>query len=453
MGLRPPSALRDYQLTGIGRMIANANVGQAALLKPGLGKTVIAETAVTRIRPKRTLVAAPAQVVESETWSREAREWEHLCGLHITELNGEPDKRAVKLMLDADIFVVSYDNLLWLTEEVKRDFFDAVIWDELSKMKHPGTKRFKRMKAWTKSIPVKFGLTGSPLGNHWADLWGEMYMVAGPKALGPTKEQYLDTYFKQVPMGDNVTRWEIRKDGSADIIRQRIRPYAFSLNAKLAAQQLPEVIYDAVRLEVPKKCKEMEARLRAELEVELDSGKTLMALTTSKLAMAIRQFASGAVYVGETGETSLWEEVHDVKLRYVDDLLDELQGEPLLVFTWFKHEVARLKKKFPGAEVLDGSAEMIARWNRREIPLLLAHPQSSGHGLNLQHGSSSVCWFTLPWSRELFDQGNGRLARLGQKDKYVTSYIPLAGAIDRRVWSALMRKGEDEASLIEAVAL
>jgi hypothetical protein len=118
-------------------------------------------------------------------------------------------------------------------------------------------------------------------------------------------------------MGDGVPRWEIRQDGSADIIRQRIKPYAFSLNAKLAAQQLPEVITDPVRLEVPKKCRELELKLRRELEVELDSGKTLMALTNSKLAMAIRQFASGAVYTGEAGDTSKWEEVHDVKLRYV----------------------------------------------------------------------------------------------------------------------------------------
>jgi hypothetical protein len=140
MALRPPSALRDYQLTGIGRMIANAHVGQAALLKPGLGKTVIAQTAVTRLRPKRTLVAGPAQVVESKVWSQEAMEWEHLCGLRIVELTGTPDQRAVKLMLDADIFVVSYDNLIWLTDEVERDFFDAAVYDELSKMKHPGTQ-------------------------------------------------------------------------------------------------------------------------------------------------------------------------------------------------------------------------------------------------------------------------------------------------------------------------
>jgi SNF2 family DNA or RNA helicase len=382
MALRPPSALRDYQLTGIGRMIANAHVGQAALLKPGLGKTVIAQTAVTRLRPKRTLVAGPAQVVESKVWSQEAMEWEHLCGLRIVELTGTPDQRAVKLMLDADIFVVSYDNLIWLTDEVERDFFDAAVYDELSKMKHPGTQRFKRMRAWAKNIPIKFGLTGSPLGNHWADLWGEMFTVTGPRALGPTKEQYLDTYFKQVAMGDGVPRWEIRQDGSADIIRQRIKPYAFSLNARLAAQQLPEVITDPVRLEVPKKCRDLELKLRRELEVELDSGKTLMALTNSKLAMAIRQFASGAVYIGEAGDTSQWEEVHDVKLRYVKDLVDELQGEPLLVFTWFKHEASRLKKLFPDAELLDGSPEMIARWNAKKIPR--AHRPPPGLGPRTQ---------------------------------------------------------------------
>jgi SNF2 family DNA or RNA helicase len=392
-------------------------------------------------------------VVESEVWSREARAWEHTAGLCVQELYEAEKKRAVRLMLGADIYVVSYHNLLWLTDEVSKDFFDAVVYDELSKMKHPGTKVFKRMRSWAKEIPVKFGLTGSPLGNHWQDLWGEMFICCGEKPLGPTKGQYLDTYFKQVPRGDRITDWELRQDGSADRIRERIRPYAFSINPKLAAAQLPEVIYDEVKLEVPKRCRELEKKLRQELEVELESGKTLMALTNSKLAMAIRQFASGAVYTGETGDSSQYEVLHDVKLDYVKNLVDELQGAPLLVFTWFKHEVARLKARFPEAVILKGDAATIERWNRREIPMLIAHPQGSGHGLNLQQGGSSICWLTLPWSRELFDQGNGREARIGQPDKYVNVYVPLAGPIDRRVWQALQRKGDDEASVMEAVSL
>jgi SNF2 family DNA or RNA helicase len=458
MGLRQLDELRKHQHDSIGLMVGRRQV--AVLLKPGLGKTVCALTAALELgrqlgRRLRGLVATPAQVVKSEVWSLEARAWAHTTKLYVTEISGSPEERELKLMLGSDIDVVSYHNLIWLTDAIgwKKRRYDFVIYDELSKMKHPGTKNFKRMKAFARDIPIRFGLTGSPMGNCWGDLWGEMYTVAGEKPLGPTKEQYLDTYFKQVPRGDGVPAWELRKDGSADEIRRRIRPYAFSVNPKVAGAELPEVLPDPVQLKLPDRVLAKELELKTQLETELDSGTTLWALNQSKLAMSIRQFASGAIYTGETGESQLWEELHDVKLEALRNIIDELQGEPLLVFTWFKHEVARIKKKFPGAEMLTGDAAQVARWNKKQIPILLAHPQGSGHGLNLQFGGSSVCWFTLPWSRELFDQGNGRLARMLQPDKYVTAYLLLAGQIDRRVWSALMRKGDDEASILEATSI
>jgi SNF2 family DNA or RNA helicase len=452
MALRQPDELRTHQLKSVERIVERQG-RQAVLLKPGLGKTICALTAKRRLGVRRTLVAAPAQVVESEVWSQEARAWAHTAGLCVTEIHGTPEQRELKLMLGSDVDVVSYPNLIWLTDRIKRGYYDAVIYDELSKMKHPGTKKFKRMRAWAKDIPVKLGLTGSPMGNHWQDLWGEMYSVAGKAALGPTKEQYLDTYFKQIRHGDGRPVWELRQDGSAERIRERIRPWAFSVNPKVAAAELPEVLTIPHQLKLPAGVLARELELRTRLETELESGTTIWALNSSKLAMAIRQFASGAVYTGETGESHLWEELHHVKLEAMADIIDELQGEPLLVFTWFKHEVARIQKRWPAAELLTGSAEQVARWNRKEIPILLAHPMGSGHGLNLQYGGSSVFWYTLPWSRELFDQGNGRVARIGQPDKFVTAHLPLAGAIDKRVWSALQQKGEDEASILEATAL
>jgi SNF2 family DNA or RNA helicase len=430
----------------------------AALLRPGLGKTVCALSAIQRLGVRRTLIAGPAQVVESGVWSREAAEWEHTAHLRIVELSGPPSGRELDIILGGDITVVSYDLLGWLTDRithkklVRNHYFDAVIYDELSKMKHPGTKRFKRMRAWAQDIPVRIGLTGSPLGNSWADIWGEMFITAGEACLGATQEIFLDNYFKQVfHVGSKYPTWEVRRDGSVDEIKSRVKPYAFSISKRLAQSQLPETVFTPLRLKMPMSCKVMENRLREELEVELRSGTTLYALSQSKLGQLIRQFASGAVYTNE--ERTEWEEVHDEKLRAVRDRIDEMQGEPLLVFAWFRHSKERLLRDFKGAEVLKGTGEQVARWNRKEIPLLIANPQGSGMGLNLQYGGSSVFWFDPEWSREKLDQGNGRLARLGQVDPYVTSSVALVGELDARIWRRLQEKGADEEGLIESVAL
>lgn len=450
MALRRRDEFYPHQLLGSDIAVDRRQV--AILIKPGLGKTPTALDAVVRLQPHQTLVVAPAQVVETRVWSREAALWEHLCHLFVTEVDGPEKFRDTKLMLGSDVDVISYDLFMWLTDNIKPDRYQAIIFDELSKMKHPGTKRFKRMKAWTKNMTIRLGLTGSPMGNHWSDLWGEMYAIAGEKPLGPRKQDYLDTYFKQVPNGPGRASWELRRDGSDEQILARIRPYAVSIK-KPAGIAIPEVIPVELPLELPARLREQERTLRRELEVELDSGTSIMALNQSKLAMTIRQFASGAVYTGEVGDTSQWEVLHDAKMQALSDKVDELQGQPIIVFTWFKHEAVRLQKEF-GAVIMGGGGsklDIADKWNARKIPMLVLHPQGSGHGLNLQKGSSSVYWFTLPWSRELFDQGNGRLARLGQPDALVTAFVPLAGPIDRRVWSAVMRKGEDEARLMESV--
>lgn len=447
--MRQTTELRSYQPKAIDLMVQKRRC--AVLLKPGLGKTICTLMALMLLHARRTLIVAPAQVVHAGVWSKEALAWAATCGLRVIELTAGADRRALELMLGADVYVVSYENLLWLTDQVPRGFFDAIVYDELSMMKHPGTRRFKRMRAWAKDIPIRFGLTGSPLGNHWLDLWGELYIIHGDAPLGPTFGQYQSTYFTPIP---NTWQWKLRQDGSDEIIRQRIKGFAFSIDAKLAAAELPEIAYSLRKLEIPEHCREQEARLRRELEIQLDSGTTLTALNNSKLAMTIRQFASGAVYTGLPGDSSQWEVLHGTKINALGELLDEQQGDPLLIYIWFKHEAARIRAAFPQVEILEpGDANQMARWNRREIPGLLSHPQSKGRGLNLQYGSSSVCWHTLPWSRELFDQGNGRVARIGQPDPFVTATALLAGPIDRRVWSALMSKGEAEDSVMDAVAI
>lgn len=459
--IRPESALRQYQeqsVDFIEEVIRRAR-GCAALLRPGLGKTIAGLTAHVRHGIRRALVVAPAQVVETKVWSTEAASWEHTAHLRVVEVLGTPQERWLKCKLGADILVISYDNFFELTEIfrdkklVLNNYFDAVYWDELSKMKHPGTIRFKRMRFWNQSVDVNLGFTGSPLGNHWKDIWGEMFTVAGEACLGPTQDEFLKTYFNMIYTGNSnrFPTYEVRNDGSVQEIKNRVRPYAFSISAKLAAQQLPEVVRTVLNLDVPPKARALEKKLRAELEVQLDSGVTLYALNQSKLGQLIRQFGSGAVYTNE--ERTTWEEVHDEKLRALQDRVDELQGSPILVFAWFRHSKERIARRFKGFEVFNASAGQVARWNRKQIPGLILNPAGSGLGLNLQLGSSDVFWFDPDWQREKLDQGDGRLARLGQLDPFVTSTICLCGALDRRIWEQLQEKGADEAELLESVAL
>lgn len=453
--MRTSADLRVYQPPGIDFMVAKQRCG--AFLRPGLGKTVQALMALQRLRAFPALVAAPAQVVESEVWSQEAAAWAETSGIRVVELYGTPKQRDWKRLIGGDIMVVSYDLLIELTEHfrdkhlVRNNYFKSIVYDELSKMKHAGTRRFTRMRHWAQDTEVRLGLTGSPLGNHWLDIWGEMFVTAGP-VLTNTFEEFQQTFFVPVfRSGAKFPIWEVRKDGSVDAIKGLIKPHAFSISAKLAAAQLPEVVFEPMHLKMPPACRAMEEKLRAELEVELASGATLYALSNSKLGQLIRQFASGAVYTNETRTT--WEEVHDVKLRALQEQVDELQGEPVLVFAWFRHSKDRILKRFPGAEVMRGTAEQVRRWNDGQIPMLIANPQGSGMGLNLQRGGSSVFWFDPEWSREKLDQGNGRLARLGQVSPYVACRLPLIGEIDRRIWSRLQEKGADEEGLIESVAL
>lgn len=472
LSLRQLEDLRFYQPTCIDFLVQHPRC--AALLRPGLGKTICALLGLIRLGVRRTLVVAPAQVVESEVWSQEAAAWAPTAHLRVVELNDEPprewsrrgdgwsklkprEKLEWKLLCGADVFVVSYDKLWEITEYfqqkrlVRNNYFDAIIYDELSKMKHSGTRRFDRMRFWAQDIPVRFGLTGSPLGNHWQDIWGEMFVTAGP-VLGPTHTDFLMTFFNQIYVkGSKYPKWELRRDGSEGVIKSLIRPHAFSLPKVLTDKILPKVVMEPTTLKMPASCRAKEQELLDELEVELESGTTLYALSQSKLGQLIRQFASGAVYTNE--ERTTWEEVHDVKVRALQEHVDELQGAPILVFAWFRHSKERILRRFPDFEVLTGKAEQVRRWNNGDISGLIANPQGSGMGLNLQHGGADIDWFDPEWSREKLDQGNGRLARLGQLEQFVSARLPLIGRIDHRIWDRLQEKGADEEGLIESVAL
>jgi hypothetical protein len=417
----------------------------AAFVNMGLGKTISTLTALLEMDAFPALVVAPARVARN-VWRQEAAKWEHTKHLEVVRLTGDAKSRLADLQTPAHIFVISYENLIWLMENYDMGQFKAIVWDELSKMKHPGARRFKLMRNRMMDIPIRIGLTGTPVGNHLIDLWGEMFTVAGEKPLGPSKVQFAMQYFTAIPVGEHAKMY-LPQAGAQEMIFERIKPWCFSLDPS-DAPKLPPVVVNEIELELPKKARDLSAELARELRVELDSGAELLALSSGTVAQKVRQMASGAVYTDLEGR---WEEIHTAKLDALEDVLDELQGEPVLCFYWYKHERERILKRFPQAREL--SDFTLDAWNKRKVELMIAHPASAGHGLNLQGGGHNVVWFTLPWSLELWQQSNGRLARHGQASQSVMAHVLLAGDTDDAVLSVLRSKDQMQQALLDHVRI
>jgi superfamily II DNA or RNA helicase len=445
--VRPRSALYPHQVTAAEKITSTGQVG--AFLSVGEGKTASALTALLDLRVEHTLVVAPALVVEADVWGREARAWDHLRSRVVVPIEGGPAQR--KIILDssgADIEVVSYNLFTWLCDHVDlEERYGAIVFDELSRMKSPGATWFKRMRTRTPKIPIRIGLTGNPKGNHLADLWGEMFAVAGEKPLGPSKVQFMMQYFTAYPVAEHVAVYT-PIFGAADIIHEKIKPWAFTMD-RGSATGIPPVRMNPIHVELPTAIRDLSEQLASELRVKLASGTDLIALSSSSRAAKVRQLAGGAVYTDDLAER--WEPVHEAKLDALQEIVEEQQGEPLLIFYWYRHELERILKRFPNARTV--SKESLEAWDRGEVEQLVAHPASAGYGLNLQHGGFNTVWFTLPWSWEMFSQGNGRQARPGQKHPWVNAHILLAGETDRAVLQVLKEKEEAEKMLLKAVTL
>ncbi len=461
-----------HQKEAIRRAVAQRRL--LLLLAPGDGKTAVALTALTESGALPALVAAPALVAETDVWGEEARSWEHLRHLRVAPVAGSPARRLAVLRQRADVYVVSYENLMWLTD-VRGDLYEAgfssLVFDEVSKMKAPGTKRFRRMRARSMAVPFRLGLTGTPVGNHLLDLWGEGFVVGGPRVLGPRFGDYRDEHFQPYDYYRRV--WGLkgmRRDTSGrptvrtpesrrheTAIHRAVRPWSY---ARPTAERpgVPPVREVVRRVPVPPELDREMTELRGRLWTTLPSGAELEALQASAVATKLRQMAGGAVYLSRDlsrGDAELsegkWEEVHGEKVRALLELVDELQGEPLLVFYWFRHERERLLAALGGRAAALESAGAVADWNAGRVEVGLAHPQSAGLGLNLQGGGHHAAWFTLPWARWQYDQGNGRLARPGQAAPEVVAHLLLCGPVDDDVAAVLRTKGETEQRLMNAV--
>lgn len=430
----------------------------ALFLDMGLGKTVVTLTYVKELLDdfavNRVLVIAPKRVAE-DTWTTEKDKWDHLRDLEISKVLGSAKQREIALRCRADIFVINRENVTWLVEKTGEHWpFDMVVIDELSSFKSSQSKRWRSLKRVIKLSDRVIGLTGTPAGNGYEDLWPEIYLLDSGAALGRTITGYRETYFYPgARKGHVVYEWKL-KTGAKRKIDEKLKPFCLSMQAE-DWLHLPPVIYNDVRVRMsPAERSEYDRFTRdrvlpllgGELSTIEDMESAVVGGTAAAVSNKLLQMANGAVYDDQGGVHHL----HDRKLEALEDIVEGSQGQPILVYYTYKHDVQRIQEKFPSAKTLDGS-EDIAEWNKGNIPLLLCHPASAGMGLNLQQGGHILVWFGLPWSLELLQQAEARLHRQGQEESVIIHRIICEDTLDEKVLAVLGRKDATQRSLLAAL--
>lgn len=422
----------------------------ALLLDMGLGKTLSSLTAIDELLHtfeiiENVLVIAPLSVAE-KTWTDEIEKWDHLQHLTFSKVLGNPKQREEALFKKADVYLINRENVEWLVNYYQRNWpFKTVIIDELSSFKSSSAKRFKALRKVRPKMERVIGLTGTPSPNSLMDLWAQMYLLDQGERLGKTITQYRNKYF--VPAQNNghiVYSWQLIP-GAEEAIYNKISDICVSMKAK-DYLQLPPRTENIIELDLNptswKQYKELEREYVLELE-ETD----VVASNAATLSNKLLQLSNGAVY-DENGDGR---EIHQEKLNALERVIEDAQGQSVLVFYQYQHDLERIQARFKQAKALNVSNGDIEKWNEGKIPLLLAHPQSAGHGLNLQKGGHIIVWFGLTWSLEFYQQANARLDRQGQTQPVIIHHLVTKGTIDEQVIKALQAKEQGQSALMAAV--
>lgn len=420
----------------------------AILLSCGLGKTVITLTAVKelmfdRFEVKKPLVIAPLRVA-SNSWPDEIGKWDHLKDLTYSVATGSEAERRKALLTKADLYIINRENVTWLIEKSGLPFdYDMIIVDELSSFKSHQSKRFKSLLKVRPKVKRMVGLTGTPASNSLMDLWAEFRLLDMGKRLGRYIGQYRRDYFTPDKRNAQIIFSYKPLPGAEEAIYKKISDITISMKSA-DFLKMPDLFVNEVPVRLSPSERALYDKLKRDMVLSL-RGKEIDAVNAASLSGKLLQMANGAVY-DENQETVL---IHERKLDALEDLLEDVNGRPVLIAYWFKHDLERIKGRFPVREIKTGKD--ISDWNEGKIPVAMIHPASAGHGLNLQAGGSTLIWFGLTWSLELYQQTNARLWRQGQKEPVVIHHIIAEGTIDENVMAALRRKEKTQDSLIRAV--
>ncbi|MGI6649879.1 MAG: SNF2-related protein [Bacillota bacterium] len=420
----------------------------AVLLEMGLGKSVITLTAIFDLtldsfEIRKVLVIAPLRVAR-DTWPAEIEKWDHLRGLTCSVAIGSEAQRKAALKKRAQVYIINRENVNWLVNKSGLPFdFDMVVIDELSSFKDNGSKRFKALRKVRPGVRRIVGLTGTPSANGLMDLWAEIGILDMGQRLGRYITHFRNNYFMPDKRNQQMVFSYKPRPGAEEAIYRLISDITISMK-NTDYLKLPELVMNEIPVWLADKEQKIYDTMKRDLVLSLE-GREIDALNAASLSNKLLQMANGAVYADDGSVAK----IHDRKLDALEDIIEAANGKPVLVAYWFKHDLERILNRFP-AEKLD-SAASIRRWNDGEIPLAVIHPASAGHGLNLQAGGSTLIWFGLTWSLELYQQTNARLWRQGQKDTVVIHHLVAEGTIDERVIKALKNKDNTQAALIDAV--
>ena len=397
----------------------------------------------------RILVIAPLRVARN-TWSDEIEKWDHLHNLTFAIAVSSEKERLEALRKQADITMINRENLQWLIEKSGQPFeYDMVVIDELSSFKNHQAKRFKALMKERHKVKRIVGLTGTPSSNGLMDLFAEFKILDMGVRLGRFIGQYRNTYFKPDKVNGPIVYSYKPLPGAEDAIYEKISDITISMKAA-DHLKMPELVNTKYMVHLSEKEKKKYEDMKAELVLELPEGE-ITAANAASLSGKLSQMANGAVYADD--ESIL--PIHDRKLDALEDIIESANGKPLLIAYWFKHDLIRIEQRLAEKKIpfqkLDSDASM-KKWNRGELPVALIHPASAGHGLNLQSGGSTLVWFGITWSLELYQQTVARLYRQGQSSRTVTViHILTQGTVDEKIMKALAEKDSTQSALIDAV--
>jgi len=420
----------------------------AILLEMGLGKSVITLTAIfdltlDSLEIRKVLVIAPLRV-GIETWPAEIDKWDHLNGLTCSVAIGSETQRKAALLQPAQVYIINRENIDWLVNKSRLPFdYDMVVIDELSSFKANSSKRFKALRKVRPSVKRVVGLTGTPSSNGLIDLWAEIGILDMGQRLGRYITHFRNNYFMPDKRSQQMVFSYKPRPGAEEAIYRLISDITISMK-NTDYLKLPELVINEIPVRLSEKETDCYQTMKREMVLSIKD-KEIDAVNAAALSGKLLQMANGAVYDENHGVARL----HDRKLDALEDLIEAANGKPVLIAYWFKHDLKRILERFP-AERLD-STDSIKRWNDGDIPVAVIHPASAGHGLNLQTGGSTLVWFSLTWSLELYQQTNARLWRQGQKDTVVIHHIIAKSTIDEQVMKVLRLKDKTQTALINAV--
>ncbi|NEW62272.1 DEAD/DEAH box helicase [Granulicatella sp. zg-ZJ] len=420
----------------------------ALLLDCGLGKSIITLSAIDELMldyfdVAKVLVIAPLRVA-SATWPNEINKWSHLKHLTYSVVVGSEKERQKALRQKAHIYIINRENMDWLVNKSHHRFdFDMVVIDELSSFKSYSSKRVKSILKVRPYIKRIVGLTGTPSSNGLMDLWAQFRILDFGERLGRYISHYRNIYFVPDKRNGAIVYSYKPQANAEDRIYQAISDMTISMKAK-DYLEMPECVMNEVVVSLGDREQKIYDTLKQEMittvkDVEID------AINAASLSNKLLQMANGTVY----DENKVTHTIHDKKLDALEDLIESANGKPVLVSYWFQSDRDRIMKRLDVREIK--TSQDITDWNDGKIAVALIHPASAGHGLNLQQGGSTLIWYSLTWSLELYQQTNARLYRQGQQDTVIIHHILTKGTIDFDVMKALKQKDKIQTALMDAV--